>query len=288
MPQFKWPPEEKPDEFLKVTVKELEIDPMLIGLDAGFENGYWRADGLAQHLMEWIPEFALSPEEYNEIKGANAVRRMQEAARRVYASDHYRRRGEFGELLLHVAQRQEFHTAPVISKLFFKLSKDDTVKGFDGVHVRHSNGDLELWLGEAKLYTDPIAAIREAVNSLDEHSQIEYLKSEFLLILPKISSGLPFYSDLQKLLDQNTSLDDVFDVAVFPVMIAYESNTLEKYSEWCDEYIDDICKEIEELYEKFCSNTIIKRLHIRIFFMPLGNIEEFREIADEKLKKMQG
>src|SRR3712207_6996007 len=60
------------------------------------------------------------------------------------SSEKYSKRGEFGELLLHSVIRDVFHSEPAISKIFFKDSANDTVKGFDAVHVVEVEGSLEL------------------------------------------------------------------------------------------------------------------------------------------------
>src|SRR4051812_15581790 len=105
---------------------------------------------------------------------------IEDAARRVYESDHYRKRGEFGELLLHAALRSHFNSESAVSKLFYKTGDNDTVKGFDCVHVvanEETNG-LELWLGEAKFYADVADAMQKAIASLEELTETQRLKRE--------------------------------------------------------------------------------------------------------------
>lgn len=53
----------------------------------------------------------------------------------VYESEKYMKRGEFGEVFLHMAIRQLYSTVPLISKLYWKSGLNETVKGFDSVHV---------------------------------------------------------------------------------------------------------------------------------------------------------
>jgi hypothetical protein len=59
---------------------------------------------------------------------------LRAAAQRVYATKKFANRGEFGELLLHIAARQVFNTLPEI-KVYYKDADNDTVKGFDSVHA---------------------------------------------------------------------------------------------------------------------------------------------------------
>ena len=93
-----------PAPFLDVRVHDMAAQ--LSALCAGYEQGEWRGSQLAKHLMEWLPDFALSAEERVVFNHANGLELLRKAALQVYQTDKYKRRGEFGELLLHVALRQ--------------------------------------------------------------------------------------------------------------------------------------------------------------------------------------
>jgi hypothetical protein len=110
-----------PREFLTVRVHELSQSPGLTGLCAGYESGDWRASQLAAHLIEWLPEFALTHKEIESLGPHNLVRLLGKAASVIYntrtaSRSHRGSRGEIGEILLHVALRQVFGTLPAVSK----------------------------------------------------------------------------------------------------------------------------------------------------------------------------
>ncbi|MED5681866.1 DUF1837 domain-containing protein, partial [Enterobacter hormaechei] len=109
-----------------------------------------------------------------------------------------------------------FNSIPAISKIFFKDSSNHAVKGFDAVHVIPTQTGLELWLGEVKFYQDIAKAITDVCKELDAHFEREYLREEFLLIRGKIDEAWPHAGALHKLLDESTSLDEVFDGVVVP------------------------------------------------------------------------
>jgi len=123
---------------------------MLCRLCAGSERGEWRDKQLAEHLVEWLPEFSLTASELKTLNSSNIVELLRRAAHVVYQAEKFNNRGEFGELLLHVAVRQVYNSIPAISKIYYNTAINDTVKDFDAVHVVDAVGDLELWLGEAK------------------------------------------------------------------------------------------------------------------------------------------
>jgi len=95
-----------PAPFLKFRVDRLDLSPSVVGACVGYEMHAWRCSGLAKHLLQWLPEFALSYSECAGLDAGSAVRRIGEAAASIYSSDKYQRRGEFGEVLLHAIVRQ--------------------------------------------------------------------------------------------------------------------------------------------------------------------------------------
>jgi hypothetical protein len=151
-----------PDRFFEVRVHLLEKASGLTAVCAGYELREWRHEQLAGNLIKWLPEFALTYSELQRLQGYNAADLIAKAARSVYMSDKYKKRGEIGELLLHVICREVFKTYPAITKYFYKDSSNDTVKGFDAVHVVVTKTGLELWLGESKFYEDIDQAISAA------------------------------------------------------------------------------------------------------------------------------
>lgn len=231
-----------PDPFLEVRVSDARLNPSLLALCAGYESGDWRAHQFASHLIEWLPEFCLK---YSEIEGVgshNMVKLLRMAASSVYDTDKFKNRGEIGELILHAVVRQEFNTAPLISKIFYKDSPNDTVKGFDCVHVVENKDDFELWLGEVKFYQDFMAASRDVCTELEEHAKNVYLRKEFIAICNKLDDRHPASQKISTLLNKNTSLDKIFPHIVFPVLITYESDAIKNNSELCDVVMEQIKK----------------------------------------------
>ena len=174
----------KPAKFFELVVHDIARKPGLTGGAAGYEQDRWRNEALAEYLFEWLPEFALSYSELKDIDSASARKLIKKAATTVYTTEKYQRRGEFGELLLHAILREVFDSQPAISKLYFKTSTNETVKGFDAVHVVENNDELEIWLGEVKFQKDPSDAVRKVVNEPKVHTDIAIGSvDEFVLIV---------------------------------------------------------------------------------------------------------
>lgn len=277
----------QPASFLEVRYHDLGDTRGCSGLCAGYELGQWRAEGLADHLMEWLPEFALSPEECQTITHANAVKQIQTAATIVYGTDKYGKRGEFGELLLHICIRQLFNSVPVISKLYFKSSRNDTVKGFDAVHVVGDASSLELWLGEAKFYDDINAAIRDSASAIAEHIDRDYLRDEFIFIANKIHPAHPHAAQLHRLLQENVSLDVVFSRCCLPVLLTYDSSTIAAHTIANAAYVDSFTQEIQNHRATFAARVSTLPIRIHLFLVPLKSKKELVRLVHERLTRWQ-
>lgn len=281
-----------PTPFLELRVHELIPQTGLSGLCAGYEAGVWRGPELAAHLMHWLPEFALTHTELHHFGPGNALELIVRAANNIYTTENGGNRGEFGELLLHLALRQCFSTLPAISKYYYKDASNDTVKGFDAVHVVATETSLELWLGEVKFYDRLSRAIRDAVAELALHLERDYLRAEFATITNKIDPNWPHAERLQKLLHPNTSLDQVFDAICVPVLLTYESPTIAKYTALSEEYRASFEAEVRRGHAQFCAKIAAsdtrKALRIHLFLVPLLQKKALVECFDAALKRVQG
>lgn len=277
----------KPDPFLEVIVHEEIPIPGLTGLCAGYEKEEWRNDQFADHLFEWLPEFALNYTESENLSKTNAVAHLRKAARNVYQSDKYKSRGEFGELLLHAVLRQIYDTIPAISKIFYKDSPNDTVKGFDAVHVVATRTVLELWLGEVKFYNNIYSAIADVIDELQKHTDKDYLRTEFAAITNKIDPRWPHQDKLKKLLSPNTSLDQVFDATCIPVLLTYDSPVVLKHKKFTDAYKNEIIKEMKHFHQKFCTDYGACNLRIHLFLIPLKEKAKLVKALNDRLNSWQ-
>ena len=277
----------KPDPFLTVRVHNLDLQPSLSGLCVGYERGEWRAQQLADHVMDWLPEFALTASECATLGHQNATKLMRCAAKRVYDSEKFRNRGEFGEILLHAVIRQVFDSLPAVSKIYYKSANNDTVKGFDAVHVVGPPEDLELWLGEAKFYNNIGRAISDVVAELGTHLETDYLRNEFALIVNKIDPKWPHSEQLRKLLQPEISLDKVFTRVCIPVLLTYDSPCVAAHSACDAAYAKAFEQEIGKHYASFTGRNLPNEIRIHLFLLPLLDKSALVAVLDEKLKLWQ-
>ena len=277
-------------KFLSIIAHELgdASKPGFTGFCAGYERKQWRSEEFATYLMDGILTFCLNSSECKGISPKNAIALARKAANSIYTSKKFENRGEFGELMLHVLLEDHFHTIPAISKLYYKDTRNGTVHGFDAVHViQADNGELQLWLGEVKFYTNLNRAINDVVAEIHDHLRPEFLKAEFIAITNKVDPSWEHAGKLKKLLDEKTSLDDVFDVMCVPVLLTYDSKVLAKHKRVSKEYLAEIAAEIENNYSKFISKALPQDVRIHLFLVPMHTKKILLSKLDAKLRSWQ-
>ena len=150
----------------ELVLREQISEATLRAYHVGFDQNKFRLQPLVNIIRKVIPEFALGVYEGEALLLTEMVDKLKEAADTVYLTDKYKKRGEFGELILHLLLRDFCGTIPLISKIYFKDAHNKTVHGFDGVQVTTNGGVNKLWLGESKLYINGIAGVRDLAKDL--------------------------------------------------------------------------------------------------------------------------
>lgn len=254
---------------------------------AGFEFKAWRCIPFAEHLIEWLPEYAL-PEEELAVTHANMYVKLKKAAVRVYTSEKYAKRGEAGEIALHAICRDYFGTLPISNRVFYKSASNDVVKAFDMVHARFpEQGGVEIWLGESKLYLDSTDAITDAIKSITEHLEQGFLKEQKLILGPQIPKSTPFYEELMELFEPQTSLDKFISSGVFVICILSSSKTCRAATQITDSYKKNLQGELEAIRSRLITSGITQNIRVALLYVPLADKMKFVSAFDGKLKGLQ-
>lgn len=271
-----------PQQFLAVRVQELKTKPEVVTLCAGYQSEKWRVEQFAEDLMQWLPYAALSQEDQLSFGIHNYRELVQRAAYHIY-SKKSETRGEIGELLLHQACVQYHNAAPVICKLILKTSPNDTVKGFDGVFVVSSDEDFEVWLGEAKFYSDANKAVQAAVKSITEHFLDAFINAEKAMIVGHITPSTPFSEQIGRLFKSQTSADELFEKAVFPVLITYESASVNTAKSITDAFNEGLRKEAVAISSQFGAFLEARNIKIQLILVPLLSKQLLLDAFDKRL-----
>lgn len=274
---------------LEIRVDRTNLDPSLTVVCPGYENRVWRDKALARDTFDrHLASFALPYSETSDFNDANAAALLRRAAKAVYATDKYSKRGEFGELLLHAICRDIFKSQPAISKIHFKDASNDTVKGFDSVHVVETSSKLELWLGEVKFYEDLNSAVYDMTKELKSHLESDYLRGEFVVIVNKLDENWRHSASVAKLLDNNSSLDDIFDALTIPILLTYNSSVVGAHERVTNDYVVDLTEEAEGAWAKFKEKCEIEwDIRLRLILLPLNSKVRLVQLMQERLVAWQ-
>jgi hypothetical protein len=274
---------------LEVRVSRLVPPPPLTAVCPGYEQRAWRDEALARDTFDrHLPSFALPYSVRSAINETTAAALLRRAAKAVYATDKYSKRGEFGELLLHAICRDIFGSHPAISKITFKDAANDTVKGFDSVHVIEAGERLELWLGEVKFYDNLTKAIYDVTSELALHLKGDYLRAEFVPVVNKLDPSWPHTPRIERLLDENASLDEVFDVLTIPVLCTYDSKAVGDHDSVCAAYIAQLTAEAEDAWANFTSKCDpLWDVQLRLILLPLLSKSRLVELMQKRLLAWQ-
>lgn len=279
--------------------------------DEGERN--YRIDELVDVLKNVLVEFAFGLHEGATTKNSEVANKLGDAARAIYKIDEFKeakkkyidddseypddmpieekflKRGEFGELILHLILRDFCKTIPLISKIYFKDSFNCTVHGFDAVHICPKT--KSLWLGESKLYLDPKRGITQLAEDIKSHIKKDYLKEEFNIISKKIKGfdNIPEKETWIDLMSKNTKLETIINNINIPLICTYSSENFQSFNEEKKQFIENLNKEIGVLKKYFdgknkhplkgklnlililfpvrCKNELIKKMHQKLDLM---------------------
>ena len=169
-------------------------------------------------------------------------------------------------------------------KLVMKSSSNDTVKGFDGIHLLMKDSGFELWLGESKFYSDPQEAIVDAVKSVRDHILPAFLSTEKAMVFGHVGKDIPHRDEVLKLFKSQTSGDKLLANSVFPILITYESVTVATFKELSDTYVQALKDEVSKLRGTFGKRAADLTLRFQLIFVPLGKKSELVEQFDKRLE----
>jgi len=294
-------------------INKTTLSTYLVGFDVNDDGTVsYRIKPLVEKLSHVIHEFAFGFHEGEGTDNTETLSKLTEAAASIYkidafqkvkdlydncgcidddVEDKFLRRGEFGELILHLLLRDFHETLPLLSKIYFKDSYGHTVHGFDAVHIHEET--RTLWLGESKLYKNGKNGVRALVKDIEEHFKSDYLDSEFIIVSKKLKHfhNIPEKEHWLETMAKSTKLIDQLDTINIPLLCTYSSELFSKYDdEKSQDFLDEYIAEMEELktyFEEKNNHPLKTRLNIILILFPVQNKEELVKGMHNKLSLLQ-
>jgi hypothetical protein len=269
-----------------LVLEERVSDATLRAYCVGFDQKKFRLEPLVDVITRVIPEFSLGYYEGAQFPITDIVDVIRRASLRVYTTDKYSKRGEFGELVLHLLLRDHVGSLPLVSKIYFKDTPNETVHGFDCVHIVETDVEKQLWLGESKLYKNGPRGIADLAKDLKAHLKADYLRQEFELISPKLPVSVPNIDYWRALMNKHTKLETILDRVCIPMVCTYTSSLFSKHAACTADYVKAFMVECAKL-KKFFDKRISTDVDVVLMLLPVESKSELVTALDSRLKHMQ-
>lgn len=271
----------------ELVIDEKISEATLRAYHVGFDKNKFRLEPLLDIVMDVIPEFALGYHEAKDIPHTAFWGKLKEAATTIYTTEKYKKRGEFGEIVLHLLLRDFCNSIPLVSKIYFKDSNNVAVHGFDGIHVTIEGDVKKLWLGESKFYSSGSEGVKALLKDVKDHFSEDYLRSEFTLISRKIHKDTPEASHWKKLMHKHQKLENIFQSVCIPLVCTYTSDLFKSHTDESSQYLLDFENECRELKKEFDGKNIHTNLEIILMLLPVPDKNELNDAFHKRLKSAQ-
>ena len=295
-------------------ISEDDLNSFLIDMDIGDDGQpYYPLNELASSIINTIPEYVFAHYENPEIPQTDAVEKLREAAHSIYRIKDFdimrrwyldhdedakveidqmsaNRRGEFGELLLHLLLRDFKDTIPLVSKVYFKDPAGVPAHGFDAVHI--SPHERILWLGESKFYVDGKTGVKELLKDLSTHFTRSFLDDQFVIIKKNLeNNSIPQRDEWIRTLSDCSKLRDRINMINIPLLCTYSHDIYQRFPDLAEaeaiSYHEANIHELKRYFDENNNHPLQDRLNYILLLFPVRNKKELVTKLHEKLWHMQ-
>jgi len=251
------------------------------------ESGFNYSE-LEEYLGDMFSDYVFPSKEKQRLqkKGKSPTVRAQ---RKAGFSTDYQRDGNLGEFLLFLLVDGYFDIPMISHKIIYKQNYKHEVYGSDNLFFGEFKEQEHIGVGEAKVYTNVIDGVREAIDSIsDFHNENSrrYMEQELSLAPKNISQNLePEQIDYLAEIMTESSYSDY---PIFhPVLVCYGQEDLQdveditKSIEEVEEEIDEVLK--SENYLSRINNQVeeghhrLNRAHLLFLILPVAELDDFRK-----------
>ncbi len=297
---------------LKIDTEDLNSFLIDMDIDDSGKPLYLLND-FAKVIINTIPEYVFAEYENQEIPQTNAVDKLREAANCIYKIKDFdlmrrwclnndktaleelkksstARRGEFGELILHLLLRDFKNTIPLISKVYFKDAAGVPAHGFDSVHISPEN--KILWLGESKFYSNSKRGINELISDLNSHFKTDYLNEQFIIIKKNLeNNSIPQRDEWINILSKCNRLKDRINIINVPMLCTYPHDIYTLFDDMNDTsaitYHESNVRDLKNYFDEQNQHPIKSQLNITLMLFPIRDKKELIAELHTRLWHMQ-
>lgn len=249
----------------------------------------WRCDGLAKHLIEWLPEFSLKASEIVNIQAHNAEAIIARSICTFNNNDLPRDR-LVAELILHAILRSRTNSEPIGCKVFYTAA--GKLSEFGNAHIVQVPGqDDQLWLGLARLIEagNMDVTVEQICKVLDATISEAVLSAEreIIIALREPHHHLPKTEKFNQALHRNSPVDDMLSVLCFPILLTYDSAALA--SGWLADYVNNLKREIVDHYSALKAQLPenIEQVRVAVFLVPMESVTKLIKAFNDRCKTLE-
>lgn len=249
-----------------------------------YDNKTYRQDALYSLIREAVPYFALTPDEFAELTTSGDLPELNRLAWSRISTAKALKKGDYGELLLFLllALAIPQRVPRFVTKVRLRSSTSDQIKGFDCAHFTIENGEVCLWLGEAKFHKSFSTAVGDAFDSVREHITHDYLKKELSILGSniEINRGNPLRAQLENALTKNRAIDRIrFKI---PVLLTYDSACIQSNCSIGQKFKQELELELSSHVMNIDGREIDLPPNMEMHFLlfPLHTVREIKDRLD--------
>lgn len=297
-----------------VEIDKSDLTAFLIDTDLTDSGQFdWRMKDFAEEIIDTIPEYVFADYKGSSVSLIELTKTLRESAKCIYKIKEYNlmynyyvlkdksaykslinkgftRRGEFGELILHLLLRDFKDTIPLISKVYFKDAPGVPAHGFDAVHI--TPADRILWLGESKFYFSPNRGIQELIKDLNKHYNHDFLNEQFIIIKKNLeNNSIPNRDYWIDKLEHTSKLADQLNMINIPLLCTFEDDIYNLYPDISSvdakNYYKIKAENLKSFFDKRFNNPLKPYMNIVLFLLPVKSKNELLVELHTKLWNMQ-
>lgn len=242
-----------------------------------YDSTQYRQEELVKVIRDTITHFALTPEEFEEFSKKGDIGEMQRMAWGRISKAHKFKKGDYGELLLFIILTVIHKVPKFVTKVRLRSSIKEQIKGFDCAHFTIEKGEPILWLGEAKFHKSFSGALADALKSIKDHFERNYLKDEISILYSNIEANKNSDLTVLKKALRGKSLDDIqFRV---PILLTYDSDVIKNNKSIDKTFKTQLEAELANLNVSIEGKKIKLGSNIELFFIlfPLHTVATIKE-----------
>lgn len=268
----------QPEPFLVEFHSTAEEDLLrsLTGFDVEYDFEEWRCKELAEHLVEWLPEFCLRASEIVNFQVHHAKTVLAKSIG-TFTQAAMPRERLIAELMLHTILRSKKGSEPIACKVFY--SSKGKLSEFGNAHIVHRPGESDqLWLGLSRMISigamddiqEEISAVLDATISKAALSA----EREIIISLREPHHHLPTAEKFNKALNINSPAQEMLSVLCFPILLAYDSKALA--GGYLSDYIPRMREEITAYYTALKGQLTpnVAQVKVAVFFVPIESTQK--------------